>query len=249
LIRNEANLGGKRVKYYEAGKGEAVLLLHGAGATARLWRKQMGPLSELFRVLAPDLPGFGGTDVFPEINDVKGYAGFLAAFLENAGISRVSLVGSSLGGWVACWFALVYPEKIDKLVLVSPAGVYLSEDPPMTMQRLLEEIKLLYGATAGSGQDKSAVGELEKGLSTFKRLYDGGGLEPDLSGVLSMIKAATLIIWGDEDHVIPLPYAGVFGAGIKNSRVNIIKGAGHLPYTEKPAVFNKTVSDFLKEAA
>jgi len=198
--------------------------------------------------LAPDLPGFGGTDIFPDINDVKGYAVFLAAFLENAGISRVSLVGSSMGGWVACWFELIYPEKIDKLVLVSPAGVYLSEDPPMSMQCLLEEIKLLYGV-AGSGQDKGALGELEKGLATLKRLYDGGGLEPDLAGMLRMIKASTLIIWGDEDHVIPLSYSGIFGAGIKNSMVSIIKGAGHLPYSEKPDIFIKMVSDFLKGAA
>lgn len=248
MIRKYSELSGRRVRYYEAGKGEVVVFLHGAGATGRLWRKQMGPLSELFRVLAPDLPGFGGTDTFQEIKDVKGYAGFLAAFLENTGISRVSLVGSSMGGWAACWFALVYPEKIDKLVLVSPAGVYLSEDPPMPVQRLLEEIKLLYGA-AGSGQDKGAAGELEKGLSTVKHLYEGGGMKPDLAGMLSMIKPETLVIWGDEDKVIPLSYSGIFGAGIKNAMVDIIKGAGHLPYADKPDIFNKTVSDFLKEAA
>ncbi len=248
MLRIETNLDGKKVRYYEAGKGEAVVLLHGAGATARLWRKQMGPLSGLFRVIAPDLPGFGGTDVFPETKDVKGYAGFIAAFLENAGICRASLIGSSMGGWVACWFALLYPEKINKLVLVSPAGAYQPEDPPMSIQRLLEEIRLWHGS-AGVAQNEGATNELEKGLATVKRLYESGGMEPDLAGNLSKIKANTLVIWGDEDRVIPVSYSETFSVGIKYSRVDIIKGAGHLPYAEKPDIFNKIVSDFLKEAS
>jgi len=248
LYRKEANLGGKRVRYYDAGEGDAVVLLHGAGATARLWRKQMGQFSKMFRVLAPDLPGFGGTDVFPEIKDVKGYSGFLAAFLENTGISRTSVVGSSMGGWAACWFASIYPEKTEKLVLVSPAGVYLPEDPPIHFQSLLEEIQNLYAA-AGASHDKGAEVELDKGMATLKRLHDGGGMEPDIAGRLPVIEADTLIVWGDQDNVIPSSYAGIFRAGIINSKVTLIKGAGHLPYAEMPDIFNKTVLDFIKEKA
>jgi len=246
LFRNEASLDGKKVRYYEAGDGAALILLHGAGGTARLWRRQIGVFSGKFRVLAIDLPGFGGTDEFPEIKDVKGYAVFLAAFLEDAGINRVSLVGSSMGGWAACWFALIYPEKVNKLVLVSPAGIYRSDNPPMSIQILLKEIMLWHGGS-WNGHDKGENNELVRGLSSVKRLYDLGGMEPDLTGVLSMIKASTLIIWGDEDKVIPLSYSEIFRTGVINSKVKIIKGAGHLPYAEKPDVFNEILSAFLEE--
>lgn len=226
-----------------------MVLLHGAGATARLWRKQIGPLSGLFRVLAPDLPGFGGTDFFPEIKDVRGYSGFLAAFLEKAGISRVSLVGSSMGGWAACWFALIYPEKIEKLVLVSPAGVYLPEDPPMPLPSLLEEIKAWYGRVSDPLLGSGAKQELERGLSTIERLGVSGGLEPDIQGRLSEIKAETLVIWGEDDRVIPASYGAVFERGIKGSELKIIKGAGHMLYIEKAEIFNDTIIDYIRRGS
>jgi pimeloyl-ACP methyl ester carboxylesterase len=249
LLRKSSELNGRRVRYYEAGEGDAVVLLHGAGATARLWRKQIAPLSGLFKVLAPDLPGFGDTDVFPEIKDVRGYSGFLAAFLEKAGVSRVSLVGSSMGGWAACWFALIYPEKVDKLVLVSPAGVYRPEDPPMPLPSLLEEIKAWYEKVSDPVMGSGAKRELEKGISTIERLSASGGLEPDIQGRLSEIKAETLVIWGEDDRVIPVSYATVFKRGIKGSGLRIIKGAGHMPYIEKAEIFNDAIIDYIKRGS
>lgn len=226
-----------------------MILLHGAGATARLWRKQIGPLSGLFNVFAPDLPGFGGTDDFPEIKDVRGYSGFLSVFLEKVGMSRASLVGSSMGGWAASWFALIYPEKVEKLVLVSPAGVYRPEDPPMPLPSLLDEIKAWYEKVSDPLMGSGAKRELEKGLSTIERLGASGGLEPDIQGMLSEIKAETLVMWGEDDRVIPASYATIFEHGIKGSELRIIKGAGHMPFIEKAEIFNEIIIDYIKRGS
>ncbi len=240
MDRRETIVGGHAVRYYESGRGPAILLVHGAGATGRLWHRQMGPLSAGFRVIAPDLPGFGGTDFFPEITTVRGYGDFLARFMDALGIGRASVVASSFGGWVACWFASEFPERLDRLVLVSSSGFYLQEAPLMTIAELLIELKRYYAYTHDEPD------ELRNATSTITYLSGNGAFKPDLAERLPMIKAPTLIIWGREDRVVPLAYARLFREGIRGSVLKVMDGAGHLPYVERPAEFNDAVLGFMK---
>jgi len=246
LRKKEVEIGGLAVRYYEDGDGPPLLLLHGAGGTARLWHRQAGPLSKSYRVVAPDLPGFGGTAAFPWIKSIRDYAGFIAKFMDALGIRRASVAGSSLGGWAACWFAVDYPGMLDRLVLISPAGLYFEEAPPMPLPLLIKEVERYY-ASADTGSDAGLrpSADMERGLATIRTLESEGAFKPDLSGVLSEIKVKTLIIWGAEDKVIPASYADKFRRLIPGSEVRLVEGAGHMPFIERHEVVNELISSFL----
>jgi len=232
---------------------QVIVLLHGAGATARFWRRQFGPLSERFHVIAPDLPGFGGTDLGPVDGPSAGGEGaarscarFLRAFLDKLGIKNASLVGSSFGGWAACWYAALYPDGIGKLVLVSPAGAYLPDNPPISISKLGESLIKYYEEYAGGGDIPSgAKDELGRALATIRFMDESGALLPDVVEALPDIVADTLVVWGSDDRVVSADYAGIFHSRIRNSAVRFIEGAGHTPYAERPEEFNKIVMEFL----
>ncbi len=235
-------MDGLPVRYYEAGVGPALLLLHGAGGTARLWHRQLGPLSSRFRILAPDLPGFGGTGLPPDIRKVRDYAAFAAKFLRTLQISRATLAGSSMGGWAACWFALDYPLMTDRLILISPAGLYFEDEPPMPVSLLTEEIGRYYSSAAKDDSVKSRPGdELKKAVDTINAIDKAGGFRPDLAGRLEDIQAETLIIWGTDDRVIPVSYAAAFKKAIARSELRLVDGAGHLPFVEKADEVNEVI--------
>jgi len=117
---------GAKIHYMEAGSGPVVIFLHGLGGDRKNWGPTIGPLSEKYRVIAPDQIGFGLSDK-PLINYRIGtLVDVLDRMLKELKIERASLVGNSLGGWAAAAFTLAHPEKVDRLVLVDAAGFALS---------------------------------------------------------------------------------------------------------------------------
>lgn len=248
MKRRVTAIDGMAVRYYEAGDGPPVVLLHGAGGMARLWHRQFPPLSRHFRVIAPDLPGFGGSDFDPAIKSVRDYAGFLRRFLAALEIDRASVVGSSFGGWIACWFATLYPDMVDRLALVSPAGLYDPSHPPIPLPELLDNITALYqknGIVSGTSEEN----ELDKAVSTITGLADAGGFNPDLDGVMGGITAETLIVWGTDDRIIPASHARMFKDGVRDSKLLMLEGAGHMPQIEDAGTVNRVLLDFLTGSA
>ncbi len=246
MTRYDITINGRNVRYYEGGGGRPLLLLHGAGATARLWHRQSGPLSGRFRVIAPDLPGFGGSARSPEIKSVRDYARFLSQFLKVLKIDRVSVLGSSMGGWAGLWLAADYPRLVERLALVSPAGVYRPDAMPMTVDEVLREIEKYYVSVSGGALSAEASDELSMAVDTIKSMHEAGGFIPDVEPELTEINAPTLIIWGSEDRVIPPSYAEIFAGAIPGARLRIMEGAGHLPYVERPEEFNGIVIEFFE---
>lgn len=247
MTKKEFSLRGKTVRYYDDGAGPAVLLIHGAGATARLWHRQSGPLSRRFRVIAPDLPGFGGTERLPGIRKVRDFGRFMAEFLDTLGLPGASVVGSSMGGWAACWFALDFPRKTEKLVLISPAGLYFSQDPPMAIPDIEAELKRACSAVgSASPAGIKPLDDMTRGIETIRDMHQSGGFAPDLAGHLHKVKAPTLIVWGKADAVIPVSYSRSFNREIPGSRLIVLEGAGHLPHVEQPDEMNGILIDFLK---
>ena len=222
------------------------MLVHGGGGTARLWHRQVGAFARRFRVLAPDLPGFGGTDDFPEIADVRGYGGFLRDFLAERGVQRAFVVGSSMGGWAACRLALDSPEMLGALVLVSPAGLFREERQPIPVSELLDELRRYYEKSRlAPGFRAEQDEEMEKAVATILRMDGGGGFAPDIEERLGDIRARTMIIWGRDDRIIPAAYAEIFHGKIPGSKLVVMEGAGHLPFAEKPEEFGEIVMGFL----
>lgn len=260
-----------QVHYNEAGAGETVFMLHGGGPGAGGWSnysRNIGPFCEAgFRVILLDCPGFNKTD--PMVVDVpRGVvnAAAVKGLMDVLGIQKAHLVGNSMGGASALTFALEYPERMGKLVLMGPGGGGLSSMMPMP----LEGIKLMQSVFRNPSLDalrkmtdvfvydsKSLTEELIQGRYAAMMIKDGIHLKNwvtslqkaatvDLSPRFPEIKAKTLCTWGRDDRFLPLDHGLKIVFGIPDSRLHVFSQCGHWAQWEKADEFNRLVIDFLK---
>lgn len=252
------------IRYHDTRcKGHPVLLIHGLGGSVESWINNIDAISTKgLRVIVLDLPGFGLSDK-PKINyTISFYTIFLANFIRSLKIdSSLSIVGCSLGGHIAAEVAINHPTLVSKLVLVSPAGALpvsfkgtdaLRKYIGILKARSLHEVKKVLSYADNNIIDGtyaqvfyhrlSMPGAKEAFISAFK----GSARAPRLSKRLDRIKANTVLIWGKDDQLIPVKYIKPF-VKMKNCRIILIENCGHVPFITKPVLFNKIVTDFIKE--
>ncbi|MCL4535049.1 MAG: alpha/beta fold hydrolase [Bacteroidetes bacterium] len=261
-----------RVRYWEAGSGPPVLLVHGLGTAAELWQMSIGPLSERFRVLVPDLPGFGLTDKPDGGYTLARGIHFLAEFLAERGASRASVVGNSMGGLLAAGLALEHSQMVERLVLVDTAG--LGRDLGLVLRLLslpglgeVMAIPMLAALRWALGSlfydprrlpdhlvrtvhgHRCARAARHSLLKVTRRGIDLRGQRPEilLLDRLSGLQVPTLVIWGRQDGLIPLEHAYRARRAIPRCRLHIFEECGHLPMLEWPDEFNRVVADFLSQ--
>jgi pimeloyl-ACP methyl ester carboxylesterase len=183
---------------------------------------------------------------------------FFRSFLDNLGISKASIVGSSFGGHIATEFAIRFNRMVEKLVLVSPAGMMKTSTPTLDryiMAALYPVYEHVYGAFREMAYESDAVNEeiamdfvnrmrLTNAKYAFMSTVLGIRYAPKLNGRLSNIVAPTLLVWGENDRMIPLEYARKYDE-IPKREIVVIRNCGHTPYVEKPIMFNKIVLKFL----
>ena len=249
---------GARIHYVDVGAGPTVILLHGLADDVGVWGAVMPALAAKHRVIALDQVGFGRSDK-PLLNyRVSTFVDFLDGFLNELKIKRASLVGNSLGGWVAADFALKHPDRIERLVLSDAAGyaaLAKTMDPralnalrlasredirylgPLTFRdkRFYEDVDLAFKQRVAAG-DSYTVSQL---LDSMRRGEDV------LDGRLGAMEKPTLILWGRDDKLIPVNFAARFNKEINASRLRIIDGCGHMPHVECPEKFNDALLQFL----
>jgi 2-hydroxy-6-oxonona-2,4-dienedioate hydrolase len=255
-----ATVYGEKIHYLEAGTGPAVILLHGLGGDASNWFSTIGPLSAKYRVIVPDQIGFGQSGK-PLINYRVGtLVDFLDGFLKQLNIDRASLVGNSLGGWTAAAFALVHPEKVDRLVLVDAAGFSLDKavDPrtlnalnPSTREGVVQVMSVVF-YNKEMFANPAVVDMLftRKMLAgdgyTIQRFIDSVTHNEDvLDNTASGIRQPTLIVWGREDALVPLATGQRYNKQIGGSELLVIEKCGHVPMIEGAAQFNSALLKFL----
>ncbi len=247
---------GQKICYYDVGAGPDLVLLHGIGGDADDWAFCLNALSQSHRIVALDLLGFGRSHK-PHIDySIAGFVELLQRFQPAVGIERASLVGHSLGGWIAASFALHFPATVDKLVLVDAAGLWgnaaaLPIDLRVsTRQHLREVFEFLFydKSLATDGLiDLAYQQHLERGdgytiHNLLQNLPDGREwLDQSIAG----LNVPTLIVWGEQDAMIPVGTAQNFQRLIPGSRLEIIPECGHLPALEKPAELIRHVLNFL----
>jgi pimeloyl-ACP methyl ester carboxylesterase len=257
----EANVFGQKIHYQETGSGPVVVLLHGLGGNAANWAFNVPALAQKFRVVVPDQIGFGRSDK-PFINyRLATYVDFLDKFLSELKIERASLVGNSMGGWVAASYALKHPSRVERLVLVDAAGFAppkefdlstLSGLNPSTREAMRQLSALVFYNKAMFGSDAAvdvmlaariSAGDGYTIASLVQSIHRG---EDMLDGRLSAIKQPTLIVWGREDGLTPLAREGEkFKQGIPHAQLVVFDQCGHVPQVEKAAEFNAAVLKFL----
>jgi 4,5:9,10-diseco-3-hydroxy-5,9,17-trioxoandrosta-1(10),2-diene-4-oate hydrolase len=272
-----AEAGGMRLHYHEAGSdlADTVVMLHGGGPGASAWSnfgRNMPVFAERFRVLMLDMPGFGQSDA-PEIkgNYFSFAASAVLALLNELRIERVHLIGNSLGGGVATRFALAFPDRAERLVLMGPGGLNLNAfapDPTEGIKRLME-----FAAPPGPSREKMAAflrtlvfdqrlitDELideryryasdpksmaaiaAMGASFFGENAEDGMLWRDAH----RLRHRVLLIWGREDRVNPLDGALVALKQIRRAQLHVFSGCGHWAQLEKFDEFNRLSISFLE---
>ena len=257
----EATIYGVKIRYLEAGSGPTVVLLHGLGGSSINWAFNVPALAQKYRVIVPDQIGFGTSDK-PFINYRVGtYVDFLDKLLTELKVERATLVGNSMGGWIATLYAVKHPARVERLVLVDSAGFAppkefdlntLSGLNPSTREgmrqlaTLVFHNKLLFTNDAAIDlllTQRIAAGDGYTIQSLVESIYRG---EDMLDGKLAGLKAPTLIIWGRGDGLTPLAREGErFRKELPQAQFLIIENAGHVPQVEKAAEFNAAVLKFL----
>ncbi len=213
-----------------------VIILHGWGSSSSYWAPLTGKLPSDHVYYLIDLPSFGGTQNLQSSPDVPDYTDFVKSFIEKLKLKKITLVGHSFGGQITIDFSIKYPKVLNKIVLIAPAGI--RHRTPITRMKiaLTKTIKPLLKLVSPKIQKQILALYTPKdyqNANPHQRSVLNNILKYNLENSLRQITVPTHIIWGSEDHVIP--YKGKFMAdNIKNSRLHVIYGAGHLIHLSHP---------------
>ena len=253
-------IDGNKIRYLESGKSKKTLvLIHGLGASAERWSQVIPIFAEQFRVVVPDLIGFGYSDKPLVDYTPEFFLDFLEKFFIESKIDRPNIIGSSLGGQLSAEYASSHSQNIEKLVLVSPAGAMKQSTPALDAYIMAalypndQSAKNAFEMMEASGED--IEDEIVSGFVERMRLPNAKlafmstilGLKNSelITSKLPSISVPTLIIWGSNDPVIPINYADDFVSSIQDCRFFRMDGCGHTPYVQDPNVFASKVLEFL----
>ena len=250
--------GGKfEVQLEEGGEGPNLLFLHGAGGYTG-WTPFLDALAESFHVYAPAHPGVAGTTGLEHLDDLWDLVIFYEELMEELGLGLSHVLGHSYGGMLAAELAAHRAERVDRLALVAPLGLWLDEAPvadffmltPTERDPLLwhdpeSEVAKNYGARPEDPHER-----MEADLDRTKTLSAIGKFVwpiPDkgLTKRAHRITAPTLLLWGDSDGIVPPVYGPAFQELLPNATLEVIAKCGHIPQMERPAEFLTAVTGFL----
>jgi pimeloyl-ACP methyl ester carboxylesterase len=252
----ELQAGKWKTRVLAAGEGEPLVFLHGAGGL--VWDPVLDALAERYRVIAPEHVGSGGSQGLEHLEDVLDLVLYYAELFDALGLPSVSLMGHSFGGMVAAEIAAINPERVRKLALVAPIGLWLDDHPVPDISAM--SAKQLRGALladpAGPAARALALADpadpqaLFEAAATMASILQFIWPLPDkgLRRRLYRVKAETLIVWGAEDRLVNPAYAREFASAISGAQVHLIPGAGHLPQLEQTDRLVAALNDFLGES-
>lgn len=265
------------VNVVELGSGPPVLFVHGLGGCWQNWLENLPDLARDHRVIAVDLPGFGASEMPARDVSVAGYARTLELVCDALSVDAAAVVGNSMGGFVAAELAIASPQRVERLVLVSAAGLHIAE---LRLERALGALALtradrvagVYGRWVAAHSDAVAR------RTRLRRLMFAGvarhpeavpwplvaeqaqgfgrpGFMPAFRAIatyplrdrLAQIACPTLIVWGEKDRLVPVRDASAFEQLIPDARKIVYPDTGHIPMLERPARFNADVREFMCE--
>lgn len=264
---------GIKIKYDEYGNKDSkrhVLFIHGLGSSSIIWRDIPQALSDHFHTIAVDLIGFGKSDK-PELDyTIHNFSQFIQSFLEKIGIKdqqdKITIIGHSLGGYIATYYAIENRAKIEKLVLIDSSGM-LKQPTPLLEQYLAAALEtdpiLRYKKVTRIFEDLLAERSLLLPLVTdifigtigepgakhaFKSAYKNSTtISIDLERLKQIKDIPCLIIWGENDNLIPPSHADKFKEILKGAQVIMVKYSGHSPFAEKAVIVYEKIRTFLIE--
>jgi pimeloyl-ACP methyl ester carboxylesterase len=271
--RRFVRLGGRLVNVVELGSGPPLLFVHGLGGCWQNWLENLPDLASDHRVIALDLPGFGASEMPAGDVSVSGYARLVEELCDALSVDATAVVGNSMGGFIAAELAIASPLRVQRLVLVSAAGLHIAE---LRLDRALDRLGRAELAFARSGGFVAARSVMFARRARLRRIVLAGvaahpqllpwpivaeqvagagrpGFMPALRAMaryplrdrLARIACPTLIVWGERDRVVPVRDASAFEQLIPRARKVVYANTGHVPMLERPARFNADVRAFM----
>lgn len=264
----EAEFDGVRLYWRERGRGEAVLFLHAFPFHGGMWEGQLERLPERWRLIAPDLRGFGRSAADAEGGPLTmdRHADDVAALLDHLEIEAATVCGVSMGGYVAFALWRRHPERVRALVLCDTRAAADTEAARRARAQLAIRVRregakaavdamlpnLISEATRRErpeveGRLRAIAESIE--ADTIVRALEGLAARPDSTGLLPTITVPTLVLHGAEDATVPLEEARAMAERIPDARLRIVEGAGHLPNVETPDAFDAELVHFMDATA
>lgn len=269
------SIHGHDVSYRGGGSGPVLMLLHGMAGSSVTWERVLPELTRRYTVVAPDLPGHGESDKPRGDYSLGAHASSVRDLLAALGHERATIVGQSFGGGVAMQLAYQYPERCERLVLVSSGG--LGQEVALLLRALTlpgaEHLmpiacngRVRDAGTAVTGwldriglRPVPAVAEMWRSYASLSDASTREAFQHTLRAVVDIhgqrvsatdrlylaADVPTLIVWGDRDPIIPFDHAGRAHEMIPGSRVEVFEGAGHFPHCEQPDRFVEVLVDFM----
>jgi pimeloyl-ACP methyl ester carboxylesterase len=246
-------------------RGRRVLFIHGLGSSADRWLDIPDAMSLLgFESVAIDLPGFGGSDRPPGVKYAIGdFVQAVAEFMRKKGMDdgRTSVVGHSLGGYIAAQLAIEHRQFVDKLVLIDSSGMLRGPTPLLreylaaAMDLSKESVRKVFEQLVANPLRIPEI--LVDGFiyrmrqpnaqHAFRLAYQNStSTQIGARRLQQLGDIPTFIIWGSEDRLIPVEHCRTFANNIRNSKTAIVKDAGHAPFAEKPAIVCELLHNFLR---
>ncbi|MGP4010647.1 alpha/beta fold hydrolase [Streptomyces sp. 4N124] len=237
----------------DRGEGRPFLLLHGGGGPQTV-AQFAGLLSEKARVLTPVHPGFGGTARPDGLTDIPALARIYAQLLDVLGLTDVTVVGNSIGGWIAAELALLGSDRISGVVLVDAVGIEVPGHPvadtfsltPAELARLSfhDPAKSPALAAAPSASQLAVMATNRAALEVYSGPH--AMADPTLRERLVKVTHPTLVAWGESDRIVDADYGRAYAAAVPEARFELIPRAGHLPQVENPEQLLALLGDFTK---
>jgi pimeloyl-ACP methyl ester carboxylesterase len=272
----QVQIAGRRVNYVDIGEGEGcpVVFVHGLAGQWQNWLENIPAASRDRRVIALDMPGHGSSEIPAERITIPRYGRWVEALCDALDLGEVALVGNSMGGFITSEVAIQFPERVNRLVLVSAAGI-TTANVFRAPTRTLGRVAAVLSATSAARHRSVAARPVTRHMAltlvarhpsrlkadlAYEGVFKGVGkpgfhdalracLEYDFRERLGEIRCPTLIVWGEDDTILPVRDAHEFERLIPNTRSVVMKDTGHIPMLERPTEFNELLAEFLSEEA
>ncbi len=254
---NLAGIGPVDVTVDEYGQGQPFLLLHGGGGpTTVAGFAELLATTHAARVIVPIHPGFGGTPRPEALQTVRGLAALYVALLDQLDLSDVTVVGNSIGGWIAAEMALLKSPRVSGAVIINAVGIEVPGHPiadffSLTMDQVFQ---LSYYNPGPFRIDPTTLPPAAQAIAAGNRAtlatYSGTSMsDPSLAARLSGLEVPTLVLWGDSDQIADPDYGRAYAAAIPTARFQLLKDTGHLPQLETPDQVLHAIWDFASLAS